>query len=113
MFSTLRKALVGVIVGLVVATASLLPTQAHAGAFSNYLVNKDLDFLFRAQTLTAPTTGYVGLATTAGTAAACGTEVTYTGYARGGDHIQPCRMVRHARRDDDRGVVGHEWHYLE
>jgi hypothetical protein len=57
-------------------------TTVNAAAMSNYLQNKFLDFLLRGQTYTAPTTVYVALATTTGTAAACGTEVTGGSYAR-------------------------------
>lgn len=56
--------------------------DAHAAAMSNYLQNKFLDWFLRAQTFTAPATVYVALATTTGSAAACGTEVTGGSYAR-------------------------------
>lgn len=55
---------------------------AHAGAMSDYLENKLLDALFRAQAYTMPATMYVALATTAGSDAACGTEVSGGSYAR-------------------------------
>ncbi len=51
-------------------------------AYSNYLENKFIDFLLRAQTFTAPTTTYVGLMTAVETASASGTEVTGGSYAR-------------------------------
>lgn len=60
----------------------LLAQPAQAAALSNYWQNHLLDFLLRAQTLTAPATIYVGLDTTAGSASACGTEVTGGSYAR-------------------------------
>lgn len=55
---------------------------AQAAAMSDYLENKLVDFLVRGQTFTAPTTVYYGLATTAGSDVACGTEVTGGSYAR-------------------------------
>lgn len=58
--------------------------DAEAAAMSNYLQNKFLDNLLRAQAFTAPTQVFVALATTTGTAAACGTEVTGGSYARVG-----------------------------
>lgn len=82
MFSNARKTLYGVGLGLAVAFASLAPSAADAGAMSNYLVNKDIDYIMRAQAYTAPTTVYIALETAAGTSAGCGTEETGTGYAR-------------------------------
>lgn len=49
---------------------------------SNYLENKLLDFMFRAQAYTPPATVYVGLCTGAPSDSSPGTEVTYSGYAR-------------------------------
>lgn len=71
-------AAVGVAIAIDLASAQ----PAEAGAMSNYLVNKDIDYILRAQTFTAPTTAYIGLATTTGSAAACGTEVATGSYAR-------------------------------
>lgn len=82
MFSTLRKSMLSIAVGVVIAFASLAPAPAHAGSASNYLINKTLDFLLRGQTFTPPATVYVGLATSTGSPAACGTEVTGGAYAR-------------------------------
>ena len=64
--------------------SALAPTTAEAGASSNCFQNHILDFFFRGQTYTAPTTIYIALATTNGTAAACGTEVSGGSYARVG-----------------------------
>ncbi len=55
---------------------------SHAGAMSDYLENKVIDYLLRGQTFTAPVTVYYALATAAGSDAACGTEVTGGSYAR-------------------------------
>ena len=55
---------------------------AHAAALSDYLENKLIDWLVRGQVFTPPATVYVGLATTSGSDAACGTEVSGGSYAR-------------------------------
>lgn len=62
--------------------AIISPQAAEAAAMSNYFQNKFLDWFLRAQTFTPPATVYVALATTTGSAAACGTEVTGGSYAR-------------------------------
>ncbi len=68
---------------LILGLALILATSlAQAGALSDYLENKLVDWLIRGQTFTAPVTVYVGLATAAGSDAACGTEVTGGSYAR-------------------------------
>lgn len=69
--------LVLVAVLLVVGSAT-----ASAAALSNYLENQIIDYLLRGQTFAAPTSVYVALATTSGSDAACGTEVTGGSYAR-------------------------------
>lgn len=62
---------------------TIAPSQdAEAAAISNYLQNKFIDWFFRAQTFTAPTTIYIALATSASSASACGTEVSGGSYAR-------------------------------
>lgn len=68
-----------IIVGL-----SVVAPQARAASMSDYLENKLTDFVFRGQTFTAPATIYFALATTTGSDAACGTEVTGGSYARVG-----------------------------
>lgn len=55
---------------------------ASAGALSDYLENQLIDTLLRGQAYTMPSTVYFGLATTAGSDAACGTEVSGGSYAR-------------------------------
>lgn len=77
-----RKALIGIYAALVVAFLGLAPQSANAGAASNYLVNKTIDYILRQQAFTPPTTVYVALATSTGSPAACGTEVTGGSYAR-------------------------------
>jgi hypothetical protein len=51
---------------------------------SNFLINKILDFVMRGQAYTPPTEVFIGLATTTGSQAAPGTEVSGGGYARVG-----------------------------
>ncbi len=60
-------------------TASAL---SHAGALSDYLENKVIDYVLRGQAFTAPTNVYFALATSTGSDVACGTEVTGGSYAR-------------------------------
>lgn len=60
----------------------MLAEPASAASLSNYWQNHIIDFLLRAQSLTAPATIYVALDTTAGSASACGTEVSGGSYAR-------------------------------
>lgn len=83
MFSTFRKGLASVLAAVAVFTAlSFAPPAAEAGALSNFLTNKLIDYVMRGQTYTAPTSVFVALATSTGSAAACGTEVTGGSYAR-------------------------------
>jgi hypothetical protein len=84
MFSTFRKSLLSVIAAVAVfALFGLAPLPAHAvPALSNFLGNKLIDFVLRGQAYTPPTTVFVALATTTGSPAACGTEVTGGSYAR-------------------------------
>lgn len=86
MFSNCRKSLLSMFTAAAVfALLSLAPAPADAaqtGSISNFLTNKLIDFTMRGQTYTPPTNVFVGLATTTGSPAACGTEVTGGGYAR-------------------------------
>jgi hypothetical protein len=61
--------------------AALLCALPSYGS-SNYLENKLLDYLLRAQSFTAPATVYVGLSTTACSDGSNGTEVSGGSYAR-------------------------------
>lgn len=56
--------------------------RSQAGALSDYLESALVDWLVRGQTFTPPATVYIGLATSTGSDAACGTEVTGGSYAR-------------------------------
>lgn len=67
---------------LALAIGLAAPQIARAAALSDFLENKVIDWMLRGQTFTAPATVYVALATTAGSDAACGTEVTGGSYAR-------------------------------
>jgi hypothetical protein len=62
--------------------ATLAPQVAFATAMSDYLENRLLDALLRGQSYSMPTTVYVGLATSTGSDATCGTEVSGGSYAR-------------------------------
>jgi hypothetical protein len=79
---SIRQTLIAVLLGLLVATAALVPHAAKGAALSNYWQNHILDYLIRGQTYTAPTNVYVALSTTTGSASSCGTEVTGGSYAR-------------------------------
>lgn len=67
---------------LAVALIVCASQTAYAAAFTDYLENKLVDFMFRGQTFTPPVTLYVGLDTVACTEAGGGTEVTGGSYAR-------------------------------
>jgi len=69
---------------LLVATVALFGVvgQTNAQALSDYLENKYVDHLLRAQAFTAPATVYVGLSTAACGDSSVGTEVTGGSYAR-------------------------------
>jgi hypothetical protein len=71
----LTRALFGIVLWAICAIA-------QAAALSDYLENKFIDAFLRGQAYTMPTTVYFGLATTAGSDVACGTEVTGGSYAR-------------------------------
>lgn len=83
MLSTFRKTILSVMAAAAVfALLNLAPAPSDAGAMSNFLTNKIIDFQIRAQTYTPATAEFVGLATTTGSGAACGTEVATGSYAR-------------------------------
>jgi len=81
MLTRIRARVTAALLGAVAAVL-LAPFAVHGAALSNYWQNHLIDFLVRGQTLTAPATVYVGLDTTAGSASACGTEVSGGAYAR-------------------------------
>jgi hypothetical protein len=68
----------------IVASMLFSAMPAHAVALSDYLENKLIDHVFRAQAYTAPTTIYVALFTSACSDSAIGTEVSGGSYARAG-----------------------------
>ena len=78
----IRNLISGLAIALVVAVCALAPQKSEAAALSNFLQNKYIDWLLRAQTYTPPSTVYVALSTSAGSAAACGTEVSGGSYSR-------------------------------
>lgn len=69
---------------LLVAALCAVPLASHAGALTDHAENKITDALWRAQSLGAPATWYVGLDTVACTETGGGTEVTGGSYARVG-----------------------------
>lgn len=83
MFDRFTKHLraIGLAIGLALLT---IAPSAHAQAFSDYLENKLVDYVFRGQAYSAPATIYVGLSTTACSDSSTGTEVTGGNYARVG-----------------------------
>lgn len=72
-----------VALALALSACTVVPL-AQAGALSDYLENKLIDHVFRAQAYTAPTTIYVALFTSACSDSAAGTEVSGGSYARPG-----------------------------
>lgn len=78
----MRKFFAHILMLLAFAAATFTgPVQAVS--MSNYLENKLIDDIFRAQAYAPPATLYVGLFTSACTDAAAGTEVTGGTYGRG------------------------------
>jgi hypothetical protein len=67
---------------LLFACSALAPQVSHAASMSDYLENKLIDAFVRATSYTMPATVYVALATSTGSDAACGTEVSGGSYAR-------------------------------
>jgi hypothetical protein len=65
-----------------VALGTLAPQVAQATDLTNYTENKLIDWFFRGQAFTPPTTIYIGLLTAACSDSAAGTEVTGGSYAR-------------------------------
>jgi hypothetical protein len=76
-----KRYLASLFVALTLFT-SLTPVPAFGAAMSDFLENKIVDWFIRGQVYTPPTAQFVGLAVTAGSDAACGTEVTGGSYAR-------------------------------
>lgn len=69
---------------VVLVGMSFLQSTANAGAFTDYLENKLVDWLIRGQTFTPPATLYVSLHTGACSDSSAGTEVSGGSYARVG-----------------------------
>lgn len=80
MLSSLKKSFLGLMAAIAVMVA--VAPVAEAGAMSNYLTNKVVDAIMRGQAMPTISNVYVGLATTTGSPAACGTEVSGGSYAR-------------------------------
>lgn len=82
LISSFRLKSAALVLALLSAVAVFAPTPAPAQAFSDYAENKLADFVFRGQSLTAPSTIYVGLSTSACSDSSTGTEVATGSYAR-------------------------------
>ncbi len=82
MFKRSLNSLILPLLMILVLVPAIVPQQAHATSLSDYLENKLVDAFLRGQAFTMPATTYVALATTAGSDAACGTEVSGGNYAR-------------------------------
>lgn len=67
---------------VVMAALVVASSIGQAAALSNYFQNKEIDSFLRGQSFTNPTTVYIALDTTAGSASACGTEPSTGAYAR-------------------------------
>lgn len=67
---------------LALALVAFVPQLASAQSLSDYVENKSIDLLLRAQAWTAPTTINVGLSTAACSDSSVGTEVSGGSYAR-------------------------------
>jgi hypothetical protein len=80
MFKSVRTRLAGLAIAAVLALAPL--AVLNAASLSNYTQNHLIDWFLRGQSFTPPATVYVGLDTTAGSASACGTEVSGGSYGR-------------------------------
>lgn len=79
MISKIRLNVVAILLG---ALCLLGGSFAHAGALTDYAENKVVDALLRGQSLGAPATMYIGLATDTCTDSGTGTEPVGNAYAR-------------------------------
>lgn len=70
------------LIALLTAAACLFGGYAHAAALTDYAENKAVDALLRGQSLGAPATMYIGLATDTCTDSGAGTEPSGNAYAR-------------------------------
>lgn len=82
MLKKFRFNLAIVAVAALALAGGFISAPAQAGAFTDYLENKLVDWLARGQTYTPPASLYVGLDTGSCTEAGGGTEVTGGSYAR-------------------------------
>lgn len=73
---------IAVLAAVSLALCMAIAPSARAGALTDYLENKLVDYLLRGQTFTPPDTLYVGLLTGACSDSSAGTEVTGGSYAR-------------------------------
>lgn len=78
----MKKLISIVVLSFALILSACMAPAAQAASLSNYLENKLIDAFLRGQAYTMPATVYVALATTTGSDAACGTEVSGGSYAR-------------------------------
>lgn len=78
----MKRFLNALLIAATLAIATLGAPNAQAGAFTDYLENKLVDWLIRGQAYTPPATLYVSLLTGACSDSSAGTEVTGGSYAR-------------------------------
>lgn len=71
-----------ILASLMVSALCLIGGYAQAGALTDYAENKTVDALLRGQSLGAPATFYIGLATDTCTDSGAGTEPSGNAYAR-------------------------------
>lgn len=83
MYRTMMSRVYAVMIAIFLVLVMLAISQpSHSQAFSDYAENKLADYIFRAQSFTAPATVYVGLSTAACSDSSFGTEVATGSYAR-------------------------------
>jgi hypothetical protein len=83
LMKSMRLSLAIIAISLTALIGGFFSSSAQAGPLTDYAQNKLVDYLFRGQASTAPSTWYVALYTACPTDSTAGTEVTNAnGYAR-------------------------------
>lgn len=82
MLKNLRLNLSALAIAAVTICGGFISSAVHAGPYTDFYENKQIDRDFRGQTYTPPATLYIGLDTGACTEAGGGTEATGGSYAR-------------------------------
>ena len=91
---TLRTTLAALMLSAVALVGGLLPGRLPPAPCRITWKTKNVDYVFRGQAYTAPTTVHVALATAAGNDTACGTE-SPAALMPGGRHVVPGQLGRH------------------